>query len=100
MRSLKEINKDIDHHTKAIAKLKQEIVDFQDKCPHPDPFLSVTHKDYFDEAGAPVYEETYSKAHCSLCDKYRSVNYDAREGTSYFKQRNYKTAREVMDGKT
>ena len=98
MRSLSEIKEDIRKHEKAIFKLQKEFDEFQEKCPHPDPFIFVTHKDTYDEAVAPVYEQTYSTAKCLLCELTATVGYDASLPKGYRYNRVYKTAREVLNG--
>jgi len=72
MRSIHQIKKELEETerewTQTRSRLHNEIAEFQSKCPHPDDFLEVEHKDYDDGGpGAPRYESSITKVTCHLC---------------------------------
>lgn len=63
-----------------VSDLRKQVIDIQDKCPHPKELVSVTYHDVYDHAGPSVYEYTDVTATCLLCTKTAQFRIDTKVG--------------------
>ena len=66
MRTLLEINKDIEERKNDIDRLQEEIAEFINQCPHPSIFVDSNTSRSSDEYGSLI-NDYYTTHICSLC---------------------------------
>ena len=76
MRTLSKIKEELLQLEQVRKNLLKEVDSFQQKCPHPKDFVTVSYEDCYDNCGAPVYEETYVTYCCLLCEISVTKSYD------------------------
>ena len=76
MRKLSEVKADLIAVEQERQGLLEEVKQFQKRCPHPKDFVTVSTEDYYDNCGAPVYEETYITYCCLLCEISATKSFD------------------------
>ena len=81
IRPLTDIKNDIIEHEQKIRELKEEIIEFQTNCPHPDSFVTSIIKDIEDDefSGLDRYEYTIIEYKCALCEISIFGSYDRKK---------------------
>ena len=77
MRSLHVIKTELrevkESYRENVTLLEREIKEFQEKCPHPEWFLTTKSIDFEDDGpGVPRYAYTENSVTCNMCEKTRN----------------------------